>query len=294
MLCGGLRPSRTARRWSRRLAGRPCRQRSSRRPRGRRRCRRRGSRQPSPPTPQAPATAPAAGQPAPAAPAEAPLAPPVESDPAIQQRIREAMRIASRTHRTRELDNVFQEIEQLEHLVPRGTGAREALDRLTDFVLEKADRIKRASATGPGKQNAPHAPPAEPPKTTTTPASSGERLPAQGHPVAELLTAIRVVAAGDALLAPSVTRPLTEEVARSPDPGQAGPAAPEGLPRRGGGVLALVARGRSNAARAERLVGSEATAKTHISRILAKLHARGRARLVMLASEPGLARPRRS
>jgi len=69
----------------------------------------------------------------------------VEPDPAIQQRIREAMRIASRTHRTRELDNVFQEIEQLEHLVPRGTGAREELDRLTDFVLEKADRIKRAS-----------------------------------------------------------------------------------------------------------------------------------------------------
>jgi DNA-binding NarL/FixJ family response regulator len=110
-------------------------------------------------------------------------------------------------------------------------------------------------------------------------------------PPADLLAAIRVVAAGDALLAPRVTRRLIEEFARRPEPAAVAPAALAALTDREREVLALVARGLSNAEIAERLYVSAATAKTHVSRVLAKLRARDRAQLVMLAYETGLVTP---
>jgi DNA-binding NarL/FixJ family response regulator len=110
-------------------------------------------------------------------------------------------------------------------------------------------------------------------------------------PPADLLAAIRVVAAGDALLAPSVTRRLIAEFARRPEPSAVTPAALAGLTDREREVLALVARGLTNAEIADRLVVSAATTKTHVSRILAKLQARDRAQLVMLAYETGLVTP---
>jgi DNA-binding NarL/FixJ family response regulator len=110
-------------------------------------------------------------------------------------------------------------------------------------------------------------------------------------PPADLLAAIRVVAAGDALLAPGVTRRLIAEFARRPEPSAVTPAALAALTDREREVLALVARGLSNAEIAELLVVSGATAKTHVSRVLAKLHARDRAQLVTLAYETGLVTP---
>jgi DNA-binding NarL/FixJ family response regulator len=110
-------------------------------------------------------------------------------------------------------------------------------------------------------------------------------------PPGDLLAAIRVVAAGDALLAPGVTRRLIAEFARRPEPSAVTPAALAALTDREREVLALVARGLSNAEIAELLVVSGATAKTHVSRVLAKLHARDRAQLVMLAYETGLVTP---
>jgi DNA-binding NarL/FixJ family response regulator len=110
-------------------------------------------------------------------------------------------------------------------------------------------------------------------------------------PPADLLAAIRVVAAGDALLAPSVTRRLIAEFARRPEPSAVTPAELATLTDREREVLALVARGLSNAEIAELLVVSAATAKTYVSRVLAKLQVRDRAQLVMLAYETGLVTP---
>jgi DNA-binding NarL/FixJ family response regulator len=107
---------------------------------------------------------------------------------------------------------------------------------------------------------------------------------------ADLLTAIRVVAAGDALLAPSVTRRLIAEFARRRDPTPP-VAALEVLTDREREVLALVARGLSNGEIAEQLVVSPATSKTHVSRLLTKLGARDRAQLVAIAYETGLVVP---
>ncbi|WP_217915053.1 response regulator [Miltoncostaea marina] len=107
----------------------------------------------------------------------------------------------------------------------------------------------------------------------------------------ELREAVRVVARGDALLAPSVTRRLIREF--TAQPGRRRPP-PEGLGEltdREREVVALVAQGLSNAAIAERLVISPATAKTHVSRAMTKLHAHDRAQLVVLAYETGLVRP---
>jgi DNA-binding NarL/FixJ family response regulator len=107
-----------------------------------------------------------------------------------------------------------------------------------------------------------------------------------------LLSAIHVVAGGDALLAPTVTRRLIEEfVRRSPE----GPAAHapglDLLTDREIEVLSSVAHGRSNAEIADELFISYATAKTHVSRLLTKLQVRDRAQLVMLAYENGVVSP---
>jgi DNA-binding NarL/FixJ family response regulator len=110
-------------------------------------------------------------------------------------------------------------------------------------------------------------------------------------PPADLLAAIRVVAAGEALLAPRITRRLIAEFARRPDPARVAPAVLGHLTDREREVLALVARGLSNAEIAEQLVVSPATSKTYVSRILTKLHARDRAQLVAIAYETGLITP---
>ncbi len=109
----------------------------------------------------------------------------------------------------------------------------------------------------------------------------------------DLLNAVRVVAAGDALISPRITRRLIEEFARLPGPG-AEPAASAGLEQlteREREVLELVAKGQSNAEIAANLYVSHATVKTHVSRLLMKLDARDRAQLVMIAYETGVASP---
>ncbi|MCW2892044.1 MAG: response regulator receiver protein [Actinomycetia bacterium] len=108
------------------------------------------------------------------------------------------------------------------------------------------------------------------------------------RPPEELLAAIRVVAVGEALLAPNVTRRLIKHFTRQPDPLRAPPEALEELTVREREVLALIAAGLSNTEIAGRLVMSVPTAKTHISRILAKLGARDRAQLVVIAYQSGL------
>jgi DNA-binding NarL/FixJ family response regulator len=110
-------------------------------------------------------------------------------------------------------------------------------------------------------------------------------------PPADLLAAIRVVAAGDALLAPAITRRLIAEFARRPDPARVPSAALAALTDREREVLGLVAHGLSNAEIAQRLVVSPATSKTYVSRLLAKLGARDRAQLVAIAYETGLLTP---
>jgi DNA-binding NarL/FixJ family response regulator len=101
----------------------------------------------------------------------------------------------------------------------------------------------------------------------------------------------RPPAAGEALLAPNITRRLIEHFARQPDPTRPPPGALEQLTVREREVLALIATGLSNTEIAERLIMSVPTAKTHVSRILAKLGARDRAQLVVLAFQSGLVRP---
>ena len=110
-------------------------------------------------------------------------------------------------------------------------------------------------------------------------------------PPEEVIDAIRVVARGDALLAPSITRRLIEDLAARPDPDRAPPPELDALTDREREVLALVGRGRSNAEIAEQLFMSPATAKTHVSHVMTKLDARDRAQLVVLAYESGLVSP---
>jgi DNA-binding NarL/FixJ family response regulator len=108
------------------------------------------------------------------------------------------------------------------------------------------------------------------------------------RPPEELLAAVRVVAAGDALLAPNVTRRLIAHFIRQPDPLRVPPEELAALTAREREVLALIAAGLSNTEIAERLIMSVPTAKTHVSRILAKLGARDRAQLVVIAYQSGL------
>ena len=107
----------------------------------------------------------------------------------------------------------------------------------------------------------------------------------------DLFAAIRVVAAGDALLGPSITRRLIAEFARRPSGGATDAARLGRLTDREREVLALVARGLSNDEIANRLVISPATAKTHVSHVMTKLDARDRAQLVIVAYETGLVAP---
>jgi DNA-binding NarL/FixJ family response regulator len=108
---------------------------------------------------------------------------------------------------------------------------------------------------------------------------------------AELVHAVRVVAAGDALLAPSVTRRLIADFARRPRAERPFPVALGALTQRESEVLRLIARGLSNSEISETLVIAEQTTKTYVGRILAKLNLRDRAQAIVLAYETGLVTP---
>ncbi|HEY8319711.1 MAG TPA: response regulator transcription factor [Amnibacterium sp.] len=108
-------------------------------------------------------------------------------------------------------------------------------------------------------------------------------------PPDELVAAVRVVARGDALLAPGVTRRLIERLAAAPEPAAAASGSTlDGLTQREREVLVEVARGRSNQEIATTLVIAEQTVKTHVSRVLGKLGLRDRAQAVVAAYESGL------
>ena len=108
---------------------------------------------------------------------------------------------------------------------------------------------------------------------------------------AELVHAVRVIAAGDALLAPSITRRLIADFARRPRLDAPVPAALDALTQRETEVLRLIAGGLSNAEISDSLVIAEQTTKTHVGRILAKLGLRDRAQAVVVAYESGLVAP---
>jgi DNA-binding NarL/FixJ family response regulator len=111
-------------------------------------------------------------------------------------------------------------------------------------------------------------------------------------PPEEIAAAVRIVASGEALLAPAITRAVIEEFAKqSPAPPSTPPRAVEELTPREREVLDLLARGLSNPEICERLVISEATAKTHVAHILQKLDLRDRVQAVIYAYETGLVAP---
>jgi DNA-binding NarL/FixJ family response regulator len=110
-------------------------------------------------------------------------------------------------------------------------------------------------------------------------------------PPADLLAAIQVIANGEGLLAPSVTRRLIAEFTRHPEPTPGPNTALAGITDREREVLLLIATGLSNTEIGERLHLSRGTIKTHIGHLLAKLHARDRAQLVIAAYESGLITP---
>ena len=107
-------------------------------------------------------------------------------------------------------------------------------------------------------------------------------------PPDDLVTAIRVLASGEALLAPTVTRRLIEEFARRPEPASVPHQSLAGVTEREREVLVLIGRGLSNGEIAAHLHVAAATVKTHVSRLLMKLCARDRAQLVIAAYESGL------
>ena len=110
-------------------------------------------------------------------------------------------------------------------------------------------------------------------------------------PPERLAEAIRIVAAGEAMLAPAITRRLIEEHVRGPRPGREVPTELEELTDREAEVLRLVARGASNAEIADRLYVSQATVKTHVAGVLTKLGVRDRTQAVVRAYESGFVRP---
>jgi DNA-binding NarL/FixJ family response regulator len=107
-------------------------------------------------------------------------------------------------------------------------------------------------------------------------------------PSAQLTSAVRMIAAGDALLAPSITRRLIEEFS---DPGPAPPPGLAEMTPRELDVLRLVARGLSNAEIAAELIIGESNVKTHVTRVLMKLSLRDRVQAVVLAYETGIVQP---
>jgi DNA-binding NarL/FixJ family response regulator len=110
-------------------------------------------------------------------------------------------------------------------------------------------------------------------------------------PPEDVLEGIRVVARGDALIAPSVTRRLIADLASRPDENRPPPPELDILTDREREVLALVGRGMSNSEIGAQLYVSPATAKAHVSHVMTKLFARDRAQLVVVAYESGLVRP---
>jgi len=108
---------------------------------------------------------------------------------------------------------------------------------------------------------------------------------------ADLVRAVREVHGGEALLSPSVTRRLIEHLASQPGKPDRAPPAMSVLTEREREVVALVAHGLTNDEIASELVVSPATARTHVSRAMVKLHARDRAQLVVFAYQSGLVRP---
>jgi DNA-binding NarL/FixJ family response regulator len=110
-------------------------------------------------------------------------------------------------------------------------------------------------------------------------------------PPSQLIEGVRTVAAGDALLGPSITRRLVESYVSRPRPGDPTPVQLEELTEREREVLVLIARGLSNGDIAERLVISEATVKTHVNHLFQKLDVDGRVQAVVLAYECGLVQP---
>jgi len=109
-------------------------------------------------------------------------------------------------------------------------------------------------------------------------------------PASDLVAAVRVIANGDALLSPSVTRRLIEHFASEPE--QTAPLSlPDDLTDREREALELLAHGLSNREIAEKMFIGEATAKTHVSRLLTKLGVRDRVQAVVVAYETGLVRP---
>ena len=110
-------------------------------------------------------------------------------------------------------------------------------------------------------------------------------------PGKDLIAAVRVIAAGDALLSPSVTKRLIEEFARRPEPETITASLPNDLTEREHEALELLAHGLSNREIAEAMFVGEATAKTHVSRLLTKLGVRDRVQAVVLAYETGVVRP---
>jgi DNA-binding NarL/FixJ family response regulator len=107
----------------------------------------------------------------------------------------------------------------------------------------------------------------------------------------QLTDAVRTVIRGETLLAPTITRRLIEEFCARPSPATTTPPALAELTPREVEVLTLIARGHANAAIAAELVVAESTVKTHVARILAKLHLNDRAQAVIAAYESGLVRP---
>jgi DNA-binding NarL/FixJ family response regulator len=107
----------------------------------------------------------------------------------------------------------------------------------------------------------------------------------------QLAEAVRVVAGGDTLLAPAITRRLVEQYVRRPRPGSRRPARVEALTERELEVLRLIAQGRSNAEIARDLFLGETTVKTHVTHVFTKLDLRDRAQAVVLAYESGLVEP---
>lgn len=107
----------------------------------------------------------------------------------------------------------------------------------------------------------------------------------------QLVNAVRVVAAGEALLAPSVTRRLVAEFARRPVGERPSPATLDALTAREHDVFVLIAKGRTNAEIASALIMGESTVKTHVNRLFAKLALRDRVQAVILAYELGVVAP---